>query len=120
SERCCMLADATTGASMNVGLYQIGGQQTICVFIKRTYDMVAGARMRRSSRGAIPLFHQPVEEDGDSREPVACLVHECDLVPRKPCTDIVVHGHVRSPGAVPIASMTAAVRVGGVAKRASV
>jgi hypothetical protein len=114
-----MQAELTAGT--DVSLYAFNdGTQSVCAVIKRTYDMRPGARMRRSSRGEIPLFLEPVEEDGNGAFPVACLVHECDVVPRKPCTDIVVHGHVRSPGAVPIASMTAAVRIGNLAKRVQV
>src|SRR5690554_1644928 len=93
------------------------GGQAICVFLKRTYELVPGQRMRRSSsRADIPLIREPIEDDGDGRHPVPCLVHECDLAPRKPCTDIVVHGHARSPSAVPVTSLTAAVRVGSLQK----
>ena len=116
-----MLTEATGTTATDVALYDApSGGQSVCVFIKRTYDMVNAARMHRSARGEIPLFAEPVEEDDDGREPVPCLTHECDLAPRKPCTDIVVHGRVRSPGALPVASMTAGVRVGALTKHITV
>jgi hypothetical protein len=116
-----MQAEVTNPApSVYVDLYSRGaGRQAICVFVKRTYDLVPG-RMVRSSRGEIPLLFEPIEEDADGTEAVACQVAECDLIPRKPCTDIVVHGHVRSPGAVPITNMVAALRIGEHCKQVSV
>lgn len=114
-------ATAPVSAPTNVvGLCTRDNRQSVCVWIKRTYDLVHGRRMIRSCRGEIPLLFEPIEEDADGSSPVACQIAECDLIPRKPCTDIVVHGHVRSPGAVPATIMTAALRVGEQWKRVSV
>ena len=109
---------ASTAPAIHVGLNsRPGGRQSVCVWIKRTYDMVHGDRMRRSCRGEIPLLFEPIEEDADGTSPFVCQIAECDLVPRKPCTDIVVHGHVRSPGAAPTTTMVAALGVGDLWKR---
>jgi hypothetical protein len=116
-----MHAEIAPGKSTDVGLYTFpGGGQSVCVFIKRTYDMLANQRMRRSTRGEIPLFPEPVEEDGEGRHPVPCLLHESDMAPRKPCTDVVIHGCARAPGAMPVTTMWTSVRVGALEKHVAV
>ncbi len=67
--------------------------------------------------GQVPLRRTPVEEDGGGSEPVACLESEADLIPTKPCTDVVVHGYARTPGAEPCTRLMTGVTVGGLRKR---
>ena len=111
-------AERTT--TTDVGLYRVGrGRQAVRVCVKRTYSLVHGRRMMRSQH-ELPLYLQPVDENADGAEPVDCPVAECDVTPRKLCTDIVVHGHVRSPGAVSVTSTRAAVRIGECWKHVSV
>ncbi|MFO7564312.1 MAG: DUF2169 domain-containing protein [Enhygromyxa sp.] len=106
------LASSTSPAVYAALCSSAGGRQSICVWIKRTYDLLHGRRMSRSSRAEIPLLFEPIEEDAGGSSPLTCQVAECDLIPRKPCTDVVVHGHVRAPGGVPTTSMIAALRMG--------
>ena len=114
-----MQVELTAGAdAIDLGLYEARSRgQVVVIFVKRTYDIVPGRRMRRSSGPQVPLFPEPIEEDADGTALVPCLRHECDLAPFKPCTDVVVHGHVRSPGAAPVSSLHMSVRVGGLLKR---
>lgn len=99
--------------AFDVGLYDLPSEPlSICVFVKRTYDLVHGRRMTRSRGAELPLHLEFLGEDADGTEPIECPVTEWDFAPRKPCTDIIIHGHVRSPNARPITSTRAAVRVG--------
>ena len=107
-----MRPELREGPSEQALLFQLPlARQVIGVFVKRTYVLTNGARMQ-PARDSLGLLPSVIDEDQAGTQPTACIVHESDLIPFKPWTDIVVHGHARSPGAVPVSSMMMALRLG--------
>ncbi len=103
----------------HVSLFQFAdSSQSICVFIKRTYELRRGELMSRSELGEFPLFHSPVlDDEGEGGEALfEVTTHECDIVPRKLATDIVVHGSAKAPGGRAVESMPVGVQVGATRK----
>jgi hypothetical protein len=88
-----------------------GREQRVVAFIKLSYKLPQYGPMRRAKRD-LPLTLESVSQGPDEHFPVACTLRETDLWESKPWTDVVVSGHVRSPGERPVHTMHAGVCVG--------
>jgi len=81
------------------------GGQILSVVCKRTYHVDDRGRLTRAPE-QIPLFEDFIL---DPATPTV-IVHDVDLVPFKPVTDVLVLGHAYAPSAA--ASILTAVRIG--------
>lgn len=100
-------------ASTFTGLFEApGAEQRIVVFVKTTYVLPQHGPLRRAADD-LPLTVDTVSEGPDQGFPVGCTLAETDLWELKPCTDVVVRGHVQALGGRPITSMNAGVSVAG-------
>jgi len=114
-------AGTDAAPALEVGLFSgPDATQSIRVHIKRTYDLRDGQPLSRATELEIDLRPSPVEEDQDGGHPVGCLVGESDLIPWKPCTDIVVHGCARTPGRRPLSRLPLSLRLGAVHREVAV
>lgn len=80
-------------------------QQGISVSVKRTYRLGSAGRCAPLDE-QVPLVEGLVVEDG-------LLVHDSDLLPFKPGTDVIVTAEAHAPGGRPVAEVVAGVAVGG-------
>jgi len=81
------------------------GGQILSVVCKRTYHVDSHGRLSRAPE-PVPLFEDFILDPAAS----TVLVHDTDLVPFKPLTDVLVLGHAYSPK--PATSVLTAVRIG--------
>ena len=81
------------------------GELILSVLVKRTYHVDARGRLSRAPE-QIALFDELVVDPVNP----ALVVHDTDLVPYKPVTDVVVLGHAHSRQ--PVRSLDTSVRVG--------
>ncbi|GEM_PF-3073270 len=99
------------GARQTVLFNGPGSRQTVVVFVKTTHTLVAGEPMARAPVD-LPLTVETISDAADDAYPVRCTERETDLWELKPCTDVVVRGHVHTAGGHPRAVMDAGVCVG--------
>ena len=87
------------------------GEQRILAFAKMTVSLPMRGPMR-SLPERRPLQETTLSDPPAPGQPVACPVLDTDLWPTKPGVDVVVRGHVRSPGERPVPTLDAGVKVG--------
>jgi hypothetical protein len=83
------------------------GETRLTVCVKATYALVHGEE-------AVLAPHQ--EEATDDASPQATLFVPSDFVPFKPRADVLLVGHARAPGGVPVDSLSVRLRVGDFSK----
>jgi hypothetical protein len=87
------------------------GALRIFAFVKVTLALAHGRPMRALPERR-PLHFETLDEPAQQERPVACPLIETDLWPSKPGIDVVVRGHVRTPGERPRSEHAAGVVVG--------
>jgi hypothetical protein len=101
-----------TDPSRHANLY-VGpdGALRIFAFVKITLALVDGRPMRALAERRA-LHFETHDEPAQPHQPVACPLVETDLWPSKPGIDVIVRGHVRTPGERPLSEHAAGVIVG--------
>jgi len=84
----------------------IENRPRLTVVVKATFVL---GHVRPAPR-QLPLFSEDIMSDGDPPS----VRFESDLVPFKPCTDVVLVGRAHAPGGKPVTQMVAGVHVGPV------
>ncbi|NVB37690.1 DUF2169 domain-containing protein [Pseudenhygromyxa sp. WMMC2535] len=87
------------------------GEWLLCVIAKRTYLITSGGECVPDDE-QVPLVLEPVRSPEDRN----MLVRDIELIPLKPRTDVVLHGHAYT-GGDPCAALEVSLRVGRHEKR---
>lgn len=89
-------------------------EMILTLLCKRTYRLDPGGRLALAA-DQVPLFEEPVI---DHDRPGPLFLHDSDLYPWKPLTDVIVNGHAYAPAPAP--TFNAGVLVGTHAKHLAV
>lgn len=84
---------------------------SLTVVVKASFVLVHGAEA-----AVAPSQDEPGVDSFIREEPGASLRHSTDLAPLKPRTDVLVVGHVHSPGGAPVTELECRIEVGEIEK----
>lgn len=85
------------------------GEQTVCVFIKKTYSFSREGRVEQ----ALP---EPLHNNIFDPEQSPQLLPGCDFWPHKPATDVIVQGSAHSPDSRPVRELHVSVFVNDIGR----
>lgn len=91
----------------------VDGREVWIVAVKATYDILAN--------GSTPIAAtQPPVRSGPTTDDDGAPLHDTDLGPPKPATDIIVLGHAHAPGGRPVRELQVGLRVGHLLREARI
>ncbi len=90
------------------------GEHVFSVIVKHSYRITADGRAERGAEDAPLRLVDEYWDGGDAES--STVLHEAELAPWKPATDVVVIGKAHAPGGAPVARLMVAVQVGGAMK----
>ena len=113
AESMWALLNSTNYAAERFFARDRGGAENWVVVVKGTFNVRADGSTIRATEQE-PIHHSPQFVGDPSR---SSLRYDADLLPPRPFTDVVVHGHAHAPPGPPCSQVDVSVRVGPIARR---
>ena len=102
------IANATPFTVATLRWPDVDSRPKLTIIVKATFVLGREGEDARPTPKQLPIFNSDVMTD--SKPP--SIRFESDLVPFKPCTDVVLVGHAYAPEGKPVSELVAALRVG--------